>query len=140
MTSSDPEPLLVEQRIEDGEDLFVRRVTTDGSIWSRSSLMRPDEEGWPAETGMPEWEQEGVVPADALERLRAAIDRSGFFALPGELEPDGAVFGAPEHVWTAVLDDRTHTVRVRAAGVTRAPAIDALSEAVVDAMAAADDR
>jgi len=135
---SDPGPLLIEQRIEQGEDLFVRRITTTGEVWTRSRLMRRDEEGWLEDTGTPEWELEIRLAPGALERLRTTLTGSGFFELPAELRPDGAVIGAGDEIWTAVLDDRTQTVHLHAAGVTDAPVLAGLAAAVVEAMAESD--
>src|SRR5687767_6890299 len=118
MTSTDPGPLFLERRVETGEDEFVRRVTADGEVWSRSHLVRQDEDGWPVEKGSPEWELEAQLPAAVFDRLRAAVEGGGFFELPAELHPDGAAMGASDEVWTASVGGRDHEVRVHAAGVT----------------------
>src|SRR4051794_26227369 len=140
MPSTDPGPLFLERRIEKGEDEFVRRVTATGEVWSRSHLVRQDEDGWPAEAGSPEWELEAQLPAPLLERLRTAVEDVGFFDLPAEVHPDGAVMGASDEVWSASVGGRDHAVRIHAAAATRVPAITQLTEALDMAMADASDQ
>jgi hypothetical protein len=134
----DPGPLLLEQRIESGDDEFVRRVTADGQVWARSHLMRPDADGWPAETGTPEWERETTLPAPALARLREAIERSGFSSLAAEQHPDVNVIRGSTHVWTAELDGRRHATTLYGVPGVQVPAVTALADALEDALAAAD--
>jgi hypothetical protein len=132
-----PAPLLLEQRIETGPDEFVRRVCTDGAVWSRSHLRARDADGWPAEGGRPEWELEARLPPDALAQLRAAIERSGFFELPGDQRPDVNVIGGSVHVWTAELDGRRHVTTLHGVpGVESAP-VTQVADALEDALAAA---
>jgi hypothetical protein len=130
--------LLLEQRIESGDDEFVRRVTADGEVWSRSHLMRPDEEGWPAEAGDPEWEHEATLPPPALARLREAIERSGFFSLAAEHHPDVTVIRGSTHVWTAELDGHRHATTLYGVPGVQVPAVTALADALEDALAAAE--
>jgi hypothetical protein len=134
----EPGPLLLEQRIESGRDEFVRRVTADGGVWSRSHLERRDEDGWPVEAGEPAWEREATLPTAALEGLRDAIARSGFFALPREQRPDVNVIGASTHVWTAELAGRRHAVTLRGVPGVQVPAVTQLADALEDALADAD--
>jgi hypothetical protein len=136
---SDPGPLLLEQRIESGRDEFVRRVTADGDVWTRSHLERPDAEGWPAEAGQPEWEREARLPPDALAALRAAIERSGFFELAPEQRPDVNVLGGSVHVWTAELGGRRHATTLYGVPGVQVAAVTELADALEDALAAADD-
>jgi hypothetical protein len=132
----EPGPLLLEQRIETGADEFVRRVTSDGEVWSRSHLRARDEDGWPAEGGRPEWELDATLPAAALAELRGAIARSGFFELAGEVRPDVSVMGGSDHVWTAELDGRRHTTTLRGVPGVEVPAVTAVADALEDALAA----
>jgi hypothetical protein len=133
----DPGPLLLEQRIESGADEFARRVTADGAVWSRSHLERPDAEGWPAEAGQPDWEREAMLPPPALARLRAAIEDSGFFALPADQRPEVNVIGGSVHVWTAELDGRRHTTTLHGVPGVDPRAITLVAGALEDALAAA---
>jgi hypothetical protein len=134
----DPGPLLLEQRISSGSDEFVRRVTADGEVWSRSHLMRRDDEGWPAEAGDPEWELEARLPPDALASLREAIERSGFFSLAAEQHPDVNVIRGSTHVWTAELDGRRHATTLHGVPGVQVPAVTELADALEDALAAAE--
>jgi hypothetical protein len=134
----EPGPLLLEQRIETGDDEFVRRVTADGEVWSRSHLERPDEDGWPAEAGDPHWELDAKLPPDALAALREAIERSGFFSLPAEQHPDVSVIRGSTHVWTAELDGRRHATTLYGVPGVEAPAVTELADALEDALAAAE--
>jgi hypothetical protein len=134
----DPGPLLLEQRIESGRDEFVRRVTAEGEVWSRSHLERPDAEGWPTEAGEPEWELEATLPPDALTELRDAIARSGFFSLAAEQHPDVNVMRGSTHVWTAELDGRRHATTLYGVPGVQVPAVTELADALEDALAAAD--
>jgi hypothetical protein len=133
----EPGPLLLEQRIESGRDEFVRRVTADGGVWSRSHLERRDEDGWPVEAGEPAWEREATLPTAALEGLREAIARSGFFALAGEQRPDVNVMGGSTHVWTAELGGRRHAVTLHGVPGVQVAAVTQLADALEDALAAA---
>jgi hypothetical protein len=135
--ASDPGPLLLERRVERGDDLFVRRVTADGEVWTRSHLVRRDEDGWPVERGTPEWELEARLPERVLEELREAVVRGGFFDLPPELRPDGAVMGAGDELWAASVGGRDHAVRLVAAGETDAPVLAELGDALELAVAQA---
>jgi hypothetical protein len=134
----EPGPLLLEQRIESGDDEFVRRVTADGQVWARSHLMRRDTDGWPAEAGDPVWEREATLPAPVLARLREAIARSGFFSLAAEQHPDVSVIRGSTHVWTAELDGRRHATTLYGVPGVQVPAVTALADALEDALAAAD--
>jgi hypothetical protein len=134
----DPGPLLLEQRIESGRDEFVRRVTADGEVWSRARLVRADEEGWPQETGDEDWELEATLPPAALAELRAAIERSGFFSLAAEQQPEVNVLGGSTHVWTAELDGRRHATTLHGVPGVQVPAVTELADALEDALAAAE--
>jgi hypothetical protein len=131
----EPGPLLLEQRIETGEDEFVRRVTADGAVWSRSHLRARDADGWPAEGGRPEWELDARLQPEALAELRAAIERSGFFELAAEVRPDVTVIGGSVHVWTAELDGRRHTTTLRGVPGVEVPAVTRVADALEDALA-----
>jgi hypothetical protein len=134
----DPEPLLLEQRIETGADEFVRRVTADGSVWTRSHLARRDADGWPAEGGHPEWELEARLSPAVLSRLRAAIEDSGFFELDADQRPDVSVFGGSVHAWTAELDGHRHATTLHGVPGVQVAAVDRLADALEDALAAAE--
>jgi hypothetical protein len=134
----DPGPLLLEQRIESGDDEFVRRVTADGEVWSRSHLVRPDADGWPAEAGDPDWELDAKLPPDALASLREAIERSGFFSLAPEQHPDVTVLRGSTQVWTAELDGRRHATTLYGVPGVQVPAVTELADALEDALAAAE--
>ena len=135
--ASEPGPLLLERRVERGDDLFVRRVTAGGEVWSRSRLARRDEDGWPVEAGTPEWELEARLPQPVLDELRETVLHGGFFDLPPELHPDGAVMGAGDELWTASAGGREHAVRLHAAGETDAPVLAELAETLELAVARA---
>lgn len=122
-----------------GEDEYVRRVTGDGAVWVHSHLPRGGSDGWPTETGEPCWRSEATLPPPALDALRDAIAASGFFELAPEHHPDAAVIGATEEVWSVDLDGRSHSVRLLGVPETEVAAVTELSEALEDALAAAEE-
>ncbi len=134
-----PEPLLLERRVETGEDVYVDRVTGDGAVWTGGTVSAELDEGeWQFARREPAWRREATLPADALERLRAAIAASGFFDTAAEHLPDAAVIHASREVWTAELDGRRHTSTLHARGTTEAEPLTKLAAALEDALDAVE--
>ncbi len=124
----DPEPLLLERRIETREDAYVDRVTADGRTWKLSTVDARFEDGrWTFGSQEPAWEQAGSLSPEQLDALRRAISASGFFDTPPELRPERR--GSTE-VWTAELDGRRHTTTLHGRGDDGVPELDALSAAL----------
>jgi hypothetical protein len=138
LPDGDPEPLLLERRIETGEDAYVTRVTGDGGIWTSSTVDARVEGGeWSFGSRDPAWERGPTLPPDALAALRAAIADSGFFATAAEHRPDVAVIHGSLEIWTAALDGRRHTSTLHGRGTASAPELTALAGALDAALAAA---
>jgi len=134
-----PEPLLVERRVETGDDAYVERVTADGAVWTGGNVGAALEEGrWRFERGEPDWHREATLAPDALAALRDAVDASGFFETAPEHRPDVAVIHASREVWTADLDGRRHTATLHGRGVTQVPSLSALAAALERALASTD--
>lgn len=139
LPSGAPEPLLVERRVITGEDVDADRITSDGRVWSYSTVdARLDEAGgWAfGRVSEPEWREEGHLDPDALAVLREAL--AGFLDVPGEFRPDVAVIHASSEEWTADVDGRRHTSTLYARGVTRAPVLEGLAAALEAALASID--
>jgi len=138
-----PEPgqLLLERRIASGSDLDVLRVCADGSVWSCANVSASLEDGeWTFTRGLePSWAHDTDIPAGALAALREAIAASGFFDAEPEQHPRRTVIHGADHTWTAALDGRTHTVTLHGVPEVDAPAVTAVSEALEDALDAADE-
>lgn len=136
-----PEPLLVERRVVTGEDVDVDRVTTDGRVWTYSTVdARLDENGtWTfGNVADPGWREEGRLGEGALAALRDAVASGGFFDAPAEFRPDVAVIHSSSEEWTADVGGRRHTSTLHARGVTRAPVLEALARALEAALASID--
>jgi hypothetical protein len=132
----DPEPLLLERRVETGEDAYVDRVTDDGGLWSWSTVdARVDRGEWSFDRREPAWERGETLSAEALDRLRAAIAASGFFDTAAEHRPGVPVIHGSREVWTAELDGRRHTSTLHARGTTKVPELEALAAALEAALA-----
>jgi hypothetical protein len=134
-----PEPLLLERRIETGDDAYVDRVTSDGGLWTWSTVdARVDGGEWHFGHQDPAWERGQTLSAEARDRLRAAIAASGFFGTAAEHRPDVPVIHGSSEVWTAELDGRRHTSTLHARGTTQVPELQALAAALEAALASAD--
>ena len=134
-----PQPLLLERRVETGDDVYVDRITADGGIWTGGTVTAEISGGeWEFGTRDPRWQHETTLPPDALEALRAAITASGFFDTPAEFLPDAAVIHASREVWTADLDGRRHTSTLQARGTTRAEPLTKLAAALERALEAGE--
>jgi hypothetical protein len=134
-----PEPLLLERRVQTGDDAYVERVTGDGGLWTWSTVDAQVNDGqWSFDRREPAWERGETLEPDALERLRAAIASSGFFATAAEHRPDVPVIHGSREVWTAELDGRRHTSTLHARGTTQVPELAALAGALDAALASAD--
>jgi hypothetical protein len=131
-----PEPLLLERRVETGEDAFVQRVTADGEVWTQSTVSADFEGGeWSFGAQEPEWTREAALPPDVLASLRATITDSGFFATAEEHRPDVPVIHGSREVWSAELDGRRHTSTLHGRGTTQVPALATLGTALDRALA-----
>ena len=134
-----PEPLLIERRVETGDDAYAERVTADGAVWTGGNVGATLEEGqWRFDRGEPGWRRDATLPADALAALREAIADSGFFDTAPEHRPDVAVIHASREVWTADLDGRRQTATLHGRGVTQVPSLSALAAALERALASTD--
>jgi hypothetical protein len=134
-----PEPLLLERRVETGEDAYVDRVTADGGLWTWSTVDARVAGGeWSFDRREPAWERGETLSGAARDRLRAAIADSGFFETAAEYRPDMPVIHGSREVWTAELDGRRHTSTLHARGTTRVAELEALSAALDAALASAD--
>jgi hypothetical protein len=134
-----PEPLLLERRVETGDDAYVDRITADGIVWTGGTVAATLENGdWSFERSEPSWRRQAMLPPGPLEALRKAIAGSGFFATPAEHHPDTPVIHASREVWTAELDGRRHTSTLYARGVTTAEPLSTLAVALESALAAID--
>ena len=133
-----PEPLLLERRVETGDDAYVDRITADGKLWTWSTVEARYEDGtWSFGAREPAWELAGTLGAADLDALREAIAASGFFGTDAEYRPDVAVIHGSNEVWTAERDGRRHTSTVHARGTTHVPELSALDAALRAAQAAA---
>lgn len=134
-----PEPLLLERRVETGDDVYVDRITADGGVWTGGTVTAELHDGaWEFGQREPTWEHEATLPPDAVERLRSAIAASGFFDTPAEHLPDAAVIHASREVWTAELDGRRHTSTLHARGTTEAEPLTKLAAALEVALDAGE--
>jgi hypothetical protein len=123
-----PEPLLLERRIETGDDAYVDRITADGARWTWSSVDAGFRDGtWTFGAREPEWEPRGTLSPGELAELRAAIGASGFFETPAEHRAE--LRGSTE-VWTAELDGRRHTATLHGRGTAHVPALATLAAAL----------
>lgn len=134
-----PEPLLLERRVETGDDAYVDRITADGIVWTGGNVSATLEDGeWSFDRSDPSWRRQATLPPGPLEALRRAIADSGFFSAPAEYHPDTPVIHASREVWTAELDGRRHTSTLHARGVTTAEPLSTLAVALESALAAID--
>jgi hypothetical protein len=134
-----PEPLLVERRVQTGEDAYADRVTADGGVWSGGTVSATLEEGeWRFGREDPAWRREATLAPEALAALREAIAGSGVMQVEPEHRPDVTVIHASQEIWTVELDGERRTVVLHARGVTKVPALQALNEALERALASTD--
>jgi hypothetical protein len=137
----EPEPLLLERRVETGEDAFVQRVTADGGVWTWSTVVAGFEDGkWSFGSREPEWTRDDTLAPPQIDALREAIARSGFFDTAAEHRPDVPVIHGSREVWSAELDGRHHTSTLHGRGTTHVDALSALGTALDPALASAGRR
>ena len=136
MAAGEPGPVVLELRVEQGEDTYTRRVCGDGRVWTRSTGGM-DENGWPSADR--EWEVLETLPGDVLEALKREIVEAGFFDAPAEAAPPQTVIGGSTEIWTADVDGRRHTVTVPGVPVNEVPAVSKVSRALEQAIGAAED-
>jgi len=135
-----PEPLLVERRVETGDDAYIDRITADGGVWTGGNVEATLQDGqWRFERRESEWQRQATLSPDALAALRDAVARSGFFETAREHRPDVAVIHASRETWTADLDGRRHTATLHGRGVTEVPSLSALAAALERALATTDE-
>ena len=139
--SEAPEPLLLERRVETGDDVFAERITADGRVWVLTTVDARLEGGeWSFAGGQPaSWMHNATLAPAALAALRDAVAASGFFETAAEHRPEVAVIHASREVWTAELDGRRHTSTLHARGVTKVPELASLAGALESALASTDD-
>jgi hypothetical protein len=130
----DPQPLLVERRVETGDSVHTDRVTADGRRWTSGNVDAQFADGkWTFGAREPGWESAGTLTPDQLAALRDALAGSGFFETAPEYHPDVPVIHASSEVWTAELDGRHHTTTLYGRGTTKVPAIEQLDRALTAA-------
>lgn len=136
-----PEPLLLERRVETGDDFFAERITADGGVWVLTTVDARLEGGeWSFASGQEaSWTQDATLAPSALSALRDAVAVSGFFETAAEYRPDAPVIHASREVWTAELDGRRHTSTLHARGVTEVRELAALASALDAALASTDE-
>ena len=137
----DPGPLLVERRITTGRSVDADRVTTDGRVWSWSTVdARLDDRGeWTFGTvESPAWREEGRLGADALDALNRAVRDGGFADAPTEFLPPVTVIHGSLETWTADVGGLVHVSTLHGRGVTEAPVLAALADALEAALASID--
>jgi len=139
--SEAPEPLLLERRIETGDDVFAERITADGGVWVLTTVDARLEGGeWSFASGQPaSWTHDATLSQTALAALRDVVAASGFFETASEHRPDVPVIHASREVWTAELDGRRHTSTLHARGVTEVPELAVLAGALETALASTDE-
>lgn len=137
--SDAPEPLLLERRVETGDDAYVDRITADGTVWTGGNVSATLEDGdWTFDRSEASWTRQATLQTGPLEALRRSIADSGFFSTPAEHHPDTPVIHASREVWTAELDGRRHTSTLHARGTTTAEPLSTLAAALEIALAAID--
>jgi hypothetical protein len=130
----DPEPLLLERRVETGDSVHVDRVTADGRRWTSGNVAASFEDGlWRFGERAPGWEPAGTLTRQQLAALNDALASSGFFETEPEYHPDVPVIHASSEVWTAELDGRRHTSTLYGRGTTKVPALERLDAALTAA-------
>jgi hypothetical protein len=138
----EPEPpgrLLLERVLTQGEEQYARRVTDDGRVWARSTRAARLEDGeWRFGPGDNRWRELATLPPEALNALQTAIRRSGILDTAPEHGPDRAVIGGSSERWTVDLDGRRTTTLLRGLPEVHVPAVDAVADALHEALAAAD--
>jgi hypothetical protein len=128
-----PGGVLLERRTADAEDVYASRVTDAGEVWRWTTVRASVTDGEVAfERGPGAWERMGVLTADALADLRAAVDAADVHQLPDELRAAGPSGGGLEETWTVA----GRTVTVQGAPEGRGPQLEALAGALDAALAA----
>ena len=137
-----PEPpgeLLLERRTADTEDVYVERVTEAGQVWRRTNVRATLAGGdWSFEAKEPAWEHLGTLAPGALAVLRATVAGSGVEDVADEHAPSAAVIGGTEEQWRIATPAGPRTIRVHGRPVTRVPALEALAEALDEAVGAVE--
>lgn len=134
-----PGRLVLEQRLRQGEEEYVRRVTDDGRVWARSTVDARLEEGeWSFGPGDAAWRELATLSPTAFAALEDAIRTSGLLDTAPEHGPDSTVIGGSEERWTVTLDGRHATTLLRGVPEVRVTAVTAVAEALHAALAAAD--
>jgi len=137
--SDAPEPLLLERRVETGDDAYVDRITADGTVWTGGNVTATlEDEDWNFARSEPSWTRQATLQSGPLAALRRSIADSGFFSTPAEHHPDTPVIHASREVWTAELDGRRHTSTLHARGTTTSESLSTLAAALESALAAID--
>lgn len=139
----DPGPVLVEQRLDEGDPdkVWVRRVTESGEVHVLTNVSADIESDgtWRVtHTDEPFWEHQATLAEPDLRRLLRTIDESGFFDLPAEIDPSVSVIHGADEAWTVRLGGREHQVWVRGLPDNQVPAVAAIAEAIETGLQAAD--
>jgi hypothetical protein len=132
---------LIEQRVErPQQETYKRRVTGDGRYEEWSALRYVFEDGVTTfEEQEPMWRLQWELRPEDLDDLREAIDSSGFFELRERYEPSGTSIGGSVVVWTASLDDRTHTVTLVGVPDVSVPEVERLETRLGEVLQRAAD-
>ena len=112
------EPLLLERRVETGDDVYVDRITADGGVWTGGTVTAEisrtaSGSSAPANRAGSTRQRSRRTPSRRSvrrSRPRASSTR------PRSTSPDAAVIHASREVWTADLDGRRHTSTLQARG------------------------
>jgi hypothetical protein len=139
----EPDPpgrLVLERVLTQGEDEYVRRVTDDGRVWTRSTVSARLKKGgeWQFGAGDNTWRELATLPPDALSALEDAIRHSGILDTAAEHRPDSAVIGGSQERWTVALDGRRNTTVLHGVPEVHVRAVSEVADALHEALAAAD--
>lgn len=116
-------PVLLEQRSDDAEGQFIRRVSPDGGYAEYSTKVTTLRDGeLVTETVAPAWRNQERLRADQVRQIEGAL-REGFFDLPPEFTPPGEFADGYVVTWRACLDAREHAVALRSVDVAQIPAL-----------------
>jgi hypothetical protein len=130
----DPQPLLVERRVETGDRVHTDRITADGRRWTSGNVGADFADGtWSFGERGAGWEPAGTLTPAQLAALRDTLVGSGFFDTDPEYHPNVPVIHASSEVWTAELDGHRHTTTLYGRGTTKVPALERLDRALTAA-------